>query len=85
MDYYLNNHLPMVGKLFTETKSSEIEKGHSGPMPGSESAYMAAASLYFDKVEDFTSVFAANAETIAADFPNYTNVEPIIQISEVLG
>lgn len=62
MDYYLNNHLPMVGKLFTETKSSEMEKGHSGPMPGSESAYMAAASLYFDKVEDFTSVFAANAK-----------------------
>jgi len=39
--------------------------------------------LYFDSVEDFQNSFGPNAEEIMADIPNYTNIEPVIQISQV--
>jgi hypothetical protein len=34
-------------------------------------------------VEDFVSSFTPHANTIMADIPNYTQITPIIQISEV--
>ena len=37
----------------------------------------------FDTVEEFKSAFAAEGAGLLADVPNYTNVEPIITISEI--
>ena len=39
--------------------------------------------LYFDSVEAFQAAFGPHAETILADIPNYTNIQPVIQVSEV--
>ncbi len=39
--------------------------------------------LYFDSVEVFQSSFGPHAEAIMGDIPNYTNIEPIIQVSQV--
>jgi uncharacterized protein (TIGR02118 family) len=41
-------------------------------------------NLYFDSMEDFGNSFGPNADEIMADLPNFTNIEPIIQISEVM-
>mgnify|MGYP000032399447 CR=1 FL=1 len=41
-------------------------------------------NLYFESVELFQSSFGMNAEKIRIDVPNYTNTEPVIQISEVM-
>jgi uncharacterized protein (TIGR02118 family) len=41
------------------------------------------AHLLFDSVEAFQSAFGPNADSIMADVPNYTDIEPILQISEV--
>ena len=40
--------------------------------------------LNFDSMEDFQNSFDPNAEKIMDDLPNFTNIEPIIQISEVM-
>ncbi|HYU13945.1 MAG TPA: EthD family reductase [Stellaceae bacterium] len=37
----------------------------------------------FDTVESFQAAFAPHAATIMADIPNYTAIQPVIQISEV--
>jgi uncharacterized protein (TIGR02118 family) len=39
--------------------------------------------LLFQSVEEFQKAFGLHAQTIMSDVPNYTNTQPIIQISEV--
>jgi uncharacterized protein (TIGR02118 family) len=39
--------------------------------------------LLFDSVEAFQAAFGPNAQAISADIPNYTDIRPVIQISEV--
>ena len=84
MNYYCTKHIPMVRqKLGGACKSVAVEQGISGPAPGSPPTYVAMGHLYFDSVEAFQSAFAPHAEAIMADIPNYTNLSPTIQISEV--
>jgi uncharacterized protein (TIGR02118 family) len=39
--------------------------------------------LYFDTAETFQTAFGPHAETIMRDIPNYTDIQPTIQINEV--
>ena len=84
MDYYCNSHIPMVQeKLGAAVKGGAVEQGLSGAEPGSPATYVAMGHLFFDSVEAFQSAFGPHAETIMADVPNYTDIQPVIQISEV--
>jgi uncharacterized protein (TIGR02118 family) len=84
MDYYLNRHIPMVlAKLGTTCKSAAVEQGLGGVTPGSPPAFSAMGHLYFDSVEAFQAAFDPHASEIMGDIPNYTNVQPTIQVSEV--
>jgi uncharacterized protein (TIGR02118 family) len=85
MDYYLNKHMPMVAGLLGDTvKGATVEKGLVGGTPGAPAEYAAIGNLYFDSIEAFEKSFGANVDSIMADMPNYTNSEPILQISEVM-
>jgi uncharacterized protein (TIGR02118 family) len=84
MDYYCNSHMPMVReKLGDACKDTAIEEGLGGGEPDTPPTYVAMGHLYFDSVEDFQNSFGPNAEAIMGDIPNYTNIEPVIQISQV--
>jgi uncharacterized protein (TIGR02118 family) len=84
MDYYCNHHIPMVqAKLGMACKGVAVEHGLAGAAPGSRPTYIAMGHLYFDSVEEFQASFSQHATEIMQDIPNYTNVQPIIQISEV--
>ena len=85
MDYYLNKHIPLVSRVLgTSLKGATVEKGLGGGSPGSKAPYFAMGNLYFDTMESFQNSFGANAETLVGDIPNFTNGEPVVQISEVL-
>ena len=84
MSYYCNTHLPMVKeKLGKACKNVAVEQGVSGATPGSRPAFIAMGHLYFDSVPEFQSAFGPHANAIMADIPNYTDIQPTIQISEV--
>ena len=84
MDYYCNNHGPMLQeKLGMALKGVAVEQGLSGAEPGSQATYVAMGHLLFDSVEAFQGAFGPHAEAIMGDIPNYTDVQPTIQISEV--
>ncbi len=84
MDYYCNNHMPMVReRLGDACKDSAVEGGLVGGTPNSAPPYVAMGHLYFDSVEDFQSSFGPHADEIMGDVPNYTNIEPVIQVSQV--
>ena len=85
MEYYSKNHMPMVARLFGNSLIDyTIEKGMLGRTPDEPAPYLAIGSFYFKKLEDYEKSFGENAEKVLSDIPNYTNIEPIVQISEVI-
>ncbi|MEM9649946.1 MAG: EthD family reductase [Bacteroidota bacterium] len=85
MDYYSNKHMPMVANLLGDSlKLLEIDKGMGGRTPDDPMPYLAIGYLYFDQLSAYQNSFGPHAQQIVGDIPNYTNTQPIIQISEVL-
>jgi uncharacterized protein (TIGR02118 family) len=85
MDYYSNKHMPMVASLLGDSlKLFEIDKGIAGRTPDEPIPYLAIGYLYFDKLSAYQNSFRANAEKIRNDIPNYTNIQPVVLISEVI-
>lgn len=85
MDYYSKKHMPMLKTLMGDSlKLLEIDKGISGRTPDEPVPYLAIGYLYFDKLSAYQNSFGPNAEKIVGDIPNYTNTQPIVQISKVL-
>jgi len=85
LDYYCNQHVKMVGGLLGDSvKGASVEKGLGGAAPNSPATYAAMGNLYFESMESFQNTFGPNAEKIMADLPNFTNIEPVVQISEVM-
>jgi len=81
---YCNNHIPLVReKLGSALKGASVEQGIGGAVPGSKATYVAMGHLLFESVDAFQAAFGPRAQAIMADIPNYTDVQPIIQISEV--
>jgi uncharacterized protein (TIGR02118 family) len=70
-------------KLGAACKGVAVEQGVAGATPGSRPGFIAMGHLYFDSSEAFQTTFGPHAETIMADIPNYTDIQPTIQISEV--
>jgi uncharacterized protein (TIGR02118 family) len=84
MDYYCKTHIPMVSeKLGPACKGISIMQGLSGMMPGTPAPFIAGVDLLFESVEAFQSAFGPHAAEITGDIPNYTSLQPVIQISEV--
>lgn len=85
MDYYSSKHMPMVASLFGDSlKMYGIDKGVAGRTPDEPMPYLAVGYFYFDKLSTYQNVFGQNAEKILSDIPNYTNIQPVVQISEIL-
>ncbi len=84
MEYYCKTHIPLVErKLGGALKGVSVERGVGGGLPGSPAIYVVMAHLMFDSVEAFQAAFTPHAPAIMGDVPNYTDIEPVIQISEV--
>jgi uncharacterized protein (TIGR02118 family) len=85
MDYYSNKHMPLVASLLGDSlKLLAIDKGIAGRTPDEPIPYLAIGYLYFDQLSAYQNSFGPNAEEIVGDIPNFTNIQPVVQISEVL-
>jgi len=85
MEYYCSKHAMLVtGLLGDALKGASIESGLGGGAPGSPAPFVAIANMYFNSMEEFGQAFGASADKIMGDIPNFTNIEGITQISEVM-
>jgi uncharacterized protein (TIGR02118 family) len=85
MEYYETKHMPMVAKLLgSNLVKYTIEKGLASGMPNQPLPYMAIGTFYVKRLDDYQAAIAPNRDAIRADFANYTNVAPVILVSEVL-
>jgi uncharacterized protein (TIGR02118 family) len=84
MNYYLAKHFPMVKqKLGSACMNVAVDEGLAGGAPGAAATYVAMAQLALDSINAFQAAFGPHAEAIMSDIPNYPNVQPVVQISEV--
>jgi len=83
--YYTTEHSQLLSELLgNAVKASDINVGLTGASPAQPAPYVVIANLTFESLESFQQSFGVNAEKILADLPNFTNVKPVVQISEVL-
>ena len=85
MDYYCGQHVSLVTSLLGDAlKEASIESGLGGGAPGSPAPFVAMGNLYFASMEEFGQYFEPNAAKIMGDLPNFTDIEPVVQISTVM-
>ena len=84
MDYYLKNHIPMVKRMLgSALEHITVEQGLAGGTPGELMTYSTIAHLTLHSLDAFRDAFGPHEAEIMGDIPNYSNVHPIFQISEV--
>jgi uncharacterized protein (TIGR02118 family) len=81
-DYYMKKHIPWVEGLMG--KSIEVRRGISSAT-GSSAAFVCVATIPIESVATFQAIFERHGAEILADIPNYTNIEPLVQIDEILA
>ena len=85
LDYYCKTHMPLVkARMGSHLEYYTVDKGLAGGAPGAPAPHAAAGHLYCKSVEAFQAGFGPHTAEIMGDIPNYTNITPIVQISEVV-
>jgi uncharacterized protein (TIGR02118 family) len=75
-EYYKNNHVPLACQ--TWGVAAEIDKGISGPD-------VAAVHFFFESTDQMNAALAnEGTAAVMEDVKNYTNIAPVMQISEVV-
>ncbi len=85
MEYYETKHMSMVAAfLGSNLIKYTIEKGLASGIPNQPLPFMAIGTFYIKSLSGYQAAIAPHRDAIRADFPNYTNVSPIILVSEVI-
>ena len=86
-DYYRNKHMPLAGERLKPfgLVRYEVDKGLAGGAPNAPAPFIGACHFYFNSLEDFQKGMGAHGQELMADIPNYTNIGPTIQISEIVA
>lgn len=86
MAYYLDRHMPLSIKLMSAEDGYlgvTVEKGLAGGAPGAPATYVAMCHYRFESPDSFFAAFGKHADQLQPDMAAYTDIEPIIQISDV--
>lgn len=85
LEYYETKHMPMVAAFIgSNLVKYTIEKGVASGIPNQTLPYVAIGIFYVKSLSDYQAAIGPNRDVIRADFPNYTNITPIILVSEVV-
>ena len=85
MEYYETMHMPMVaGYLGENLVKYTIEKGVASGIPNQPLPYTAIGTFYVRSLSDYQAAIGPNRDAIRADILKYTDIAPIILISEVV-
>ncbi len=84
-DYYLKTHMPLVRDRWSAygLKSAQAIKG-TIKADGSAPDYQMMALLTFGSMDDFKAAGKAHGKEIFADIPNFTAVQAVVQINDVV-
>lgn len=80
-DYYKEKHMGLVHRLLDSYGliKSEVDRGIG------DSPYVAIGHLVFDSAENMQKGLEAHDPKLAADLPNFSDIKPEFQVSEIIG
>lgn len=85
LNYYKNTHVPLVFERCGDAiKRGEMEWGIAGGDAGSPPPFRITAHLVFESAEAMERSFGHHLAEFIADLPNFTDIQPVVQVSEVL-
>jgi uncharacterized protein (TIGR02118 family) len=85
-DYYADKHIAMIADTVGSAMvGCEIDKGVTGMPPGQPAPFVAAVHMKFNSESEFQQAFLPHLAKFLADIPNYTDIAPTVQISEVVS
>ncbi len=84
-DYYRTKHMELVRQLLKPFGliKTEVDKGISGGRQQS-APYICVGHLYFGTKDGYDRGVAEVGSIMRGDIPNFSNVSPVRQISEIL-
>ncbi len=84
-DYYRDRHMPLVQRLLGKACAYyTVDRGLSGGEKGSAPIYVGMCHIFSESVAAFEAGMADRGAEIFADVTNYTDIAPIIQVSDVV-
>lgn len=84
MDYYINKHMA-DSRANPAVKGIIIEKGLTGREPNSKPPYICVAHVFYESMEAMMATRTPERSAkLRADIPNFTNIKPIHQVSEIV-
>lgn len=84
-DYYRDRHMPLVkARLGAACAYYAVEKGLAGMVPGTPPAFVAMCAFFCDSFEGYQAAMQDHRAEILADIANYTDIIPVLQVSEVV-
>ena len=84
-DYYRDKHMPLVkARMGERCKYYTVDKGMAGGAPDAPAPYVAMCHIFCDSIDAFQEGFGPHAQGIMADIANYTDLSPVVQVSEVV-
>ena len=85
VEYYLNTHMPLaIGSLGPAVKAVSVDIGLIGGTPGEPPPFTAICQFTCETIEAFTAAFLPNADLLQGDIPKFTDIAPVIQVSDIL-
>ena len=83
--YYRERHMPMVkARLGSACAYYTVDKGVSGRAPGSPPVYVAMCAFICDSHEAYEAAMQEHRPEVLRDIANYTDIVPIVQVSEIV-
>ena len=81
LNYFTTRHMGLVHKKLDSAGlvKAEVDKAADPNAP-----FIAVAHLYYKSMEECQTGFFTHAAELTADMPNYTDLVPQVQFSEIL-
>ena len=83
--YYRDKHMPLVRRLMGDAcLYYTVDKGLAGGAPGEPAVYVGMCHIFSESPQAFQAGFGPHAKEILGDIANYTDLAPVMQMSEVV-
>ena len=86
LEYYMTKHVPMIEQLLKPMgmKAVVVEQSIGTPMPDVPAPFSIVARLEFNNMEEMEMGMGHHSEALMGDVPNFSNVQPVVQIGKRL-
>jgi uncharacterized protein (TIGR02118 family) len=83
--YYRDRHMPLVkAKLGSACGYYTVDKGVAGTTPGAPPPFVAMCAFVCESADGYEAAIKEHRAEILADIPKYTDIRPVIQVSEIV-